>query len=504
MPVTPTKFFPEEQTFDMASFANKIFRLGLGNMIAQAISFVAIPIITRLYTPDQYGVFSVYFSVTMILYPASTLQYHSAIMLPKKDEDAVNLFALCVLAVALLSLTLVPGLLLTGQSVGLIDLHGTHKLMWLIPIGVFIQGVGEAVDFWSLRKQSYNGIALSRIGAAVTDRSIGVASESLFQLGALGLVLGRLVGPLVMTVVLISASIRPAVKQMRRALSISEMKRLAIRYKRFPVFSSWAALLQTSANQAPVLLLALMFSPAVAGLYGLAVRVVRLPAMLLADAVGRAYFQRASERVAHGLAIGRETVEMFSIMLYLGLFPTLILAYFGGTFFSLVFGTQWLESGVYVQILVVVFLGLFVNRAIAVLFDVFEKQKERLTYDIGVFVGRAGFLLLGAYIGGTPQMALVGLAFASVIGFAVGWMYLFQLIGVAPSQLFQIAVVRLFKMAPLALGLGWAKAIAGTQPVYAVGIGTAAIVAQVLFLLASDDSLRKRVNGLVGGNRIQH
>lgn len=76
----------------------------LGSLIAHGISVVSMPILTRLYTPESYGIFGTYSALVSILSIITTLRYEFSILLPPNDEDAerlvaVTLFISCVMPI---------------------------------------------------------------------------------------------------------------------------------------------------------------------------------------------------------------------------------------------------------------------------------------------------------------------------------------------------------------------------------------------------------------------
>src|SRR5579859_6097194 len=64
----------------------------------QAVSLLLSPLLTRLYSPQEFGTLSVYSAIVAILVVISSLRYELALPLVRDDEDAVNLMAVCLVA----------------------------------------------------------------------------------------------------------------------------------------------------------------------------------------------------------------------------------------------------------------------------------------------------------------------------------------------------------------------------------------------------------------------
>ena len=74
-----------------SSFATNVLKLVTGSVFAQGLGVLVVPIVTRLFAPEAFGVVALFASITGILGVVACLRYQLAIMLPKTDEDAANL-----------------------------------------------------------------------------------------------------------------------------------------------------------------------------------------------------------------------------------------------------------------------------------------------------------------------------------------------------------------------------------------------------------------------------
>jgi O-antigen/teichoic acid export membrane protein len=97
-----------------------------GSAASQALTIIAFPIITWLYSPAHYGSWSLLLSVFVILFVVVCWRYEFAILLPKEDDEAANIFGLSVLlAIGMTSLTVLVFGISVGQLRGLSVLRTT-------------------------------------------------------------------------------------------------------------------------------------------------------------------------------------------------------------------------------------------------------------------------------------------------------------------------------------------------------------------------------------------
>ena len=59
-----------------------------GTAISQGILIAATPILTRIFSPENFGIFALYLSIVGTISLVSSWKYELAIVLPDKDDDA--------------------------------------------------------------------------------------------------------------------------------------------------------------------------------------------------------------------------------------------------------------------------------------------------------------------------------------------------------------------------------------------------------------------------------
>ena len=80
-----------------SEFLRNVVLLASGTAGAQVITIGTMPFLSRLYNPEAFGVLAVFAAVTSFFTVLSTFKYELAIVLPREDDDAANIFALTCL-----------------------------------------------------------------------------------------------------------------------------------------------------------------------------------------------------------------------------------------------------------------------------------------------------------------------------------------------------------------------------------------------------------------------
>lgn len=402
-------------------FATDVLKLVSGATFAQVITVLASPILTRLYPVEAFGITALFSSITGILGVIVCLRYELSIMLPETDEEASNLLAVSLAAVFLVSLLTIPIVWLGGDTfLGLLKAPELGPYLWLVPPTIFVAGIFLALNYWNSRTKRFGRLSIARVSsssiATATQLSAGFAG-----LASAGSLIGAsLVGSTVATLVLGGQIWRDDRSIFRRSINWAGMLQGVKRHRKFPLFSTWTALLNNTSWQLPSFLLSAFFSSTVVGYYALGTRVLRLPMSLIGSALGQVFFQRASVAIIEGdLDILVE--RTFRWLVQIGLFPMLLLTIIGKDLFVFVFGAPWAEAGVYTQILSIWMFLWFISSPLTTLFSVLEKQEFGLKVNVVKIILRFTALMVGGLLGNARlAIMLFGLSGILVYGF-INW-----------------------------------------------------------------------------------
>ena len=394
----------------MSGFRVKVLQVAGGTAAAQGLLVLASPVLTRLYSPADFGVLVVYVSILALLVIVASLRYECALPIPVDEGEAVDLLAVCLLLVA--TTTSLASLLLhvlRDRLLAWMGAPGLAPYLWLVPVSILGAGCYQVFNCWAIRKGGYARIARTRVTQSLTQLTLQVAVGSLAK-GPLGLLVGDAVGRTNGTRTLAMLDWRRDWARLR-LVTWAGMWRAAVRFRRFPAIGSGTALMNTFNLRIPGLLLAIWFGPAVAGCFALALRVFALPSSVIGESVAQVYFGEFATQAKGGagglMALFRGTVRR---MFLLGL-PLMLAAMAAGWFlFPLVFGPSWREAGRFVVAIAPMALAQFTAACADSSLLVLERQ------DLALFreVIRTGLLLGGILLawwlgwGATPAIYLFG------------------------------------------------------------------------------------------------
>ena len=368
--------------------------LGGGTAAAQALVIITSPILSRLYTPADFGVLTVYVSILSILAVIASLRYELAIPLAEEKDAAVSLLAFSLCCVAALSMLAGLVTFLFRARIPLwTNTPAFAPHLWILPVGLACLGTYQVLSYWAVRQKAFGRLARTRVnqslGTVVTQLALGI-----LQVGPLGLLLGNVTGQ-------ISASwtlAKDVYEHLRRepaTVRWSSMWSAAVRYRRFPLLSSGSGLLNSAGLQLPPLLLAIFFDAQVVGWFALGRRVVSVPMTLVGQAVAQVYLGEASDLVRRDAnALYRLYSKTAGRLTLVGGIPIVLLGLVAPPLFAFVFGEPWREAGNYVRVLAVMSGVQFVAVPLSNTLNVLERQDLQLGWDAARLVLVVGTLFL--------------------------------------------------------------------------------------------------------------
>lgn len=384
--IKPPTWMPAKE---MLSDFLKLFS---GATIGQLIPFLTGPLLSRLYSPDDFGLYALLSSTAGILSIISTGAYEYAILTTDDDDESKQLGLLSVLLSLVFSI-FSSLILLIILIIAKPWISSSLAWIWMVvPVYVFAQGFLSASNYTLNRQQRYGRMSKGKL-----MRSASIAGfQIIFGFLKLpwGLFPGMTAGHSAATIYLYKG-VRSLFRESVKAASIKNLKAIAKKYYRFPFFTLPSQVLNELSVQIPVYLLKAFFSTAVVGIYALPQKLLNVPVSLIGQSIGQVYFQKAAEQKNNPEALAGTTASLFRFLFRVGVIPFTIIITFGDLIFPWLFGAEWKQSGVFAQMLSPWLLFVLAGSPISKLFTVQDKQKLGLYFNTTLITLRVVALLVG-------------------------------------------------------------------------------------------------------------
>ncbi len=387
---------------------------------AQILMLAASPILTRLYTPEDFGLLAVFVALLSALCVLSTLRYELAIPLPKTDEDAASVVALSLIVVVAANIAAASLIFLFGESLfQLINIPGLYPYAWMIPFGSLLFCFFNVLNFWAIRKKCFAVISMARIWQVFITLLIQLSAH---KLGVLALMVGQVVGQGVGGGKIYSKAIRAPEF---RSVSISSIKRNAVRYRAFPLYSSWSGLSNVLSLHLPPIIFASLFGASFAGFYALANRVLAAPIALIGDAVAKVFLSDAPTARREN-RLGNLVERTHLSLVCLAMLPFVLMAVLSPALFPRVFGDSWLGAGIMASWMSPWLFMVFSVSPLSILYEVLEKQHYGVIFHITLLLVRLLAILFGALYIGDIYITVAVFSLASFVCWFALLMWIFN------------------------------------------------------------------------------
>lgn len=380
------KFFTSELKTNL--FHSSI--LFSGNFLAQVVNVIAYPIIARIYDATQFGKFSLFLTISGIIAVIATGRMEYAMMLPKHDKEAnqiLNVGLYWCLCVSVLSLIL---------SIVLNEIPSVHLNIpgiYLISLAVFLTGLTQLFTIYKNRQKEYRLIAQVSVIQNFTNSGMKIFF-GMVHLAKNGLIWGTVLGQLVSVIVLMRNNLRSVPLK----FSLSKIKKILFKYRAFPQFRMVQALINTLSSNLPILFLTTYFTVKEAGYFALIAGIAAKITGVVTSAFYQVLYKRFSELTSEHkstLALYKRFVFLLSVV---SILPGILIYIFSDSIVHLVLGSNWIESGIYIRMMILWLITVFIATPFAFMADVFSLQKKVLIIDIVHLLLRIAALGTGLYL----------------------------------------------------------------------------------------------------------
>lgn len=370
--------------FNKSDFYRNVFTLMSGTAVAQIIPIAIAPILSRIYSPEEFGQLALYLSVVQILSVIASGRYELAIVLPKEKKKAVELTILAITISCIFSLLSLGVILFFSKNIA--QFLGDSKLekwLFLVPLSVLMISTFNALNYFNTREKKFNIIALANIykaaGGNITQLFLGF-----FKFISGGLIIGQLFShafgniKMLKTFLLNGSTIR--------LTKISDLKLLAKRYINFPKYSMTGIFFNIAGYNFFSIFISSIYGLSTLGFFSNSYRYLGLPATLIGNAISQVYFEKLTDNYRNK----EDILKVFTKTLSKSLIISLAFLVFGLLFIKdiivIYLGEEWLISGQYAQVLIPLFAVRFVTSSLSVTFIAIEEQKKEFLTHLIIFV----------------------------------------------------------------------------------------------------------------------
>lgn len=372
-----SKFIPDRE------FVKNFITLITGNVVAQLIPIAASPFLTRIFSPTEFGLLGLFMVITSSLSVIGGGRFEIAIMLPEKEEEGKNVFALTILTSVVIS-CLIAVLTFSFHDLIILKLKNPDfsQTLYIVPLVILFISAYQALNYWLIRKKEFRRNAINKIGQTATSTAGSIA----MGLSGIpyGIVWGYALGWL-------AVNILGWFQLKASGFNTNGVNRKGIRkmfnqHRDFLTYNTFPSLLNAISSNLPTLFINLFFAATVTGYFTLCRQVLFVPVSFISYALSQVLFQRASSNIQQGISIKGEFNLLLILLSIIGGISFLVLLIAGPYLFSIVFGEQWNEAGEYARILAFSYSGHFIVSTFSILLPALKRIKTISVWQVLYFL----------------------------------------------------------------------------------------------------------------------
>jgi O-antigen/teichoic acid export membrane protein len=357
-----------------------IFGTGLAQLIPMALQ----PIIRRLFTDEDFGLFAQYYFIVAILSVMASLRYEVSIVIPKEEKSAVALLAGSILINTATSIFFFIILFFFGLKI--YDALGFSRTLfeytWIMPISIFLLATNTAFNYWLTRKKMFKGL--------VYNKAVRRGSEGGARLGfgyaakSSGLIIGSLIGDFINLIMFLFQFKRSG--GTFKGVDRTQISKALKEQEGFPKLALLPAMLNVATTHLPIFLLSSLYTKAIVGQFDASRELLAVPLALVSISISQVLFQKIVEDVSKGQRILKLIRNNGLFLGGLGIIGVVIFMNFGVPIFTFLFGDTWGLAGELSAVLVISYAIRFVVSPLSIIFSALKKLKIGAYWQIGYFL----------------------------------------------------------------------------------------------------------------------
>lgn len=338
-----------------SSFLRHVFILSSGTAISQAIALGFLPILTRLYSPEDFGAFALYLTIASLFFILGTFGYHELIMLPHSNRSAAHIVRVVFyISCAISFLAFLLALFFRDKVAELLGNPEIAPLLFLVPVSTFFFANYQGLRYWTMRMQRFGTVATGQVAKITTSYSISSALPPLsrfFPTGG-GLIIGSVFGEIIHAAWLFY-SCRKRDRNLFAKMRHNRVLAVAQRHKKMAITLTTSRTLSTVYTGLPAITISSVFGSAALGFFSVAERITSAPALLIANSIGDVYRQRASQLYRESGRFDQLMKKTITATFLIAIIPYAIGIVFAPDIFRIILGPSWEQAGNYASIILV-------------------------------------------------------------------------------------------------------------------------------------------------------
>jgi O-antigen/teichoic acid export membrane protein len=394
-----------------------------GSITGYLIYFLSLPLLSRVYTPEEFGIATSILILINLIGAIGSLRYDVAIVSAENNHDAIHLFLLSVLNSTLVSLAITLILFNTTLSTHLVTEILDFSIICLIAFNILCVSVYSASRYLNLRNQKYRVLSYSSI-LLNTTRVFTAISFAYFDYGWKGLFFAELISYLIASIYLSYHGVRIYPRKILKKFNIDTYKYILLKYQKNSIWLVPSTFINTASFAILVPFMVFFYGAEEGGGFSFAYRVMLAPISLISLTVGDVYHQQISS--CKNKSQLKNKFYKTSLLLFIMGAGLIIILFYGEYLFALIFGEEWKNSGRLAALMTPWLWMQIISSPLSRTLIVLDQQEKKLFFDIALLVSVIISLLLGSCLSLSIDNMILNLSFFFMMCYMLYYITIFK------------------------------------------------------------------------------
>jgi len=405
------------------SYTQDIAIIGIGKILIALIGFIFIPILARIYSPEAFGLFSIYNTTVSILVLLASLSYPSAFVIQKNENDFYRLLILSSsLLLIITSFLFLIVLFLNNYLIRVFEINSNSIIFYLIPLGVLINGIIVILSQTNIRRKNYVLSSSVDVTCHFIIRIINLVFGIITKGNPYGLILGNQIGNSLAHSYNFIINIKTELKGILENANSKNIIPILKKFRNYPYFILPGQLLNILKIQGSIYFIGAGFGQSILGAYSMSMNLLNIPIQIAGNSVSSVYLKTATEYYHNNAEkLSRFTYKTANSLFLISFIPFSILLVLGKEILVILLGEIWQDAGIFASILSPYFFYLIIFSPLTTLFQIYGREKTLLTFNLFTLIFNILSLSIGLYTR-NPYITMILFSISnSIVYIILGW-----------------------------------------------------------------------------------
>lgn len=378
-------------------------KLSSSSALLMLLPLIVTPILSRLYTPADYGDWGVFSSVFYVINSFLFLSYENTIVKSNNEKEVPNLIGICVVVSSIvILLTLLT--FSVGSLMG-VDFFCNFPSVKLLVLLLGAQAIHVIANNIANREKKYGLMSIANIVSGTSQAAFRVAF-GVYPIVAYGLIVGNVIAQVFTTVFIVICLLR-SVQIEWKYLSFKGIASLAKANKKFPLFDAPARFVELSLANIALIIMTFFWDKSEIGSYSMVTQFVLLPISIVGSSMGNVFYKELCESAGNPEIVAVTTQRASKITFLLSFLPLLFFVVGGDYLLTIILGAKWEAAGRIAICICVYSVPLILSEPLLPIFRSLDRQELRFRLNVLNFVLSLGSMFATAALTHNLYISLI-------------------------------------------------------------------------------------------------